>query len=69
MFDTILSIDLQSLLLVFAHPIVLTVNKLAASFGGFGDFAPYPLGFSTLGCEGETPRRYKKSLGLRLGWG
>ena len=53
MFDTVLSIDLQSPLLFFAHPIVmvLTVDKLAASFGGMG--AP----------------RYKKSLGLGLGWG
>ena len=36
MFDTILSIDLQSPLLVFLHTIVLTVDKMAALFGGLG---------------------------------
>ena len=38
-FDTIL---LQSPLLVFAHPIVLTVDKLAASFRGFGGQSAIP---------------------------
>ena len=66
MFDTILSIDLRSPLLVFAHTIILTVDKMAALWGVWGDKVPYPLGFSTLGVWGLRPHRYKKSLGLGL---
>ena len=58
--DTMLSIDLQSPLLVFAYPILLTVDiarnwRPRARLG-----APiYPLGFSTvpLGCGSEEDIR------------